>query len=256
MRLKTLRLTKASRKAWAVWGTKQANLEISCSEANQLLSPYLDGAVSGAQMRRLQEHLSVCSKCTQDYSLLRQTQSLLVSARKPKVPADLGLKLRLAISHEAAKAREPWFEGFSVRLENTLQAFMVPVTAGFLSALVLFGVLMAFFAIPAPLQANNEDVPLVMVNTAPELEQSAYDMSSSTIDADSLVIEAEIGTNGRVDDYKILSEPKGSKKLLPEVKQMLIFTTFRPALSMGQPIPGRAVLSFSPAGEVDSHFGG
>jgi len=33
--------------------------------------------------------------------------------------------------------------------------------------------------------------------------------------------------------------------VLPKVKQMLIFTTFRPALSMGRPTPSRAVLSFS-----------
>jgi len=97
---------------------------------------------------------------------------------------------------------------------------------------------MAYFAVPVPLRANIDDVPLVMVNTAPELEQSAFNMSSSTIDADSLVIEATIGVNGRVDDYRILSEPKGAKKLLPEVKQMLIFTTFRPALSMGHPTSG------------------
>jgi hypothetical protein len=33
--------------------------------------------------------------------------------------------------------------------------------------------------------------------------------------------------------------------VLPEVKRMLIFTTFRPALSMGRPTPSRAVLSFA-----------
>ena len=39
--------------------------------------------------------------------------------------------------------------------------------------------------------------------------------------------------------------PNESKEVLPQVKQMLIFTTFRPALSMGRPTPSRAVLSFS-----------
>jgi hypothetical protein len=33
--------------------------------------------------------------------------------------------------------------------------------------------------------------------------------------------------------------------MLPEVKKILIFTTFRPALSMGRPTSGRAVISFS-----------
>jgi hypothetical protein len=65
------------------------------------------------------------------------------------------------------------------------------------------------------------------------------------IDADSLVIEAYVDAKGRVQDYRILSDPETSKHVLPEVKRMLIFTTFRPALSMGRPTPSRAVLSFS-----------
>ena len=66
-----------------------------------------------------------------------------------------------------------------------------------------------------------------------------------TIDDDSLVIEAYVDANGRVQDYRILSDSVDSKEVLPKVKQMLIFTTFRPALSMGRPTPSRAVLAFS-----------
>jgi hypothetical protein len=48
-----------------------------------------------------------------------------------------------------------------------------------------------------------------------------------------------------VQDYKILSDPDEAQQLLPQVKRMLIFTTFRPAMSMGHPISSKAVLSFS-----------
>jgi hypothetical protein len=48
-----------------------------------------------------------------------------------------------------------------------------------------------------------------------------------------------------VQDYRILSDTDKSKEVLPQVKRMLIFTTFRPALSMGRPTTSRAVLSFS-----------
>jgi len=163
---------------------------------------------------------------------------------RPKVPSDLGLKLRLAISREAAQARRGRFEGLRMRLENTFHAFMVPATAGFLSALVIFGIAMAYFVAPSTMQAGN-DVPLVMVNTAPELQQSAFGMTLDTIEADSLVIEAYVDANGRVQDYRILSDTEKSKEVLPQVKRMLIFTTFRPALSMGRPTASRAVLSFS-----------
>jgi len=218
------------------------NTGMRCPEAKELLSPYLDGAVTGTQMRAVQEHLEICPGCEREYDSLRRTQQLLVGIGRPKAPADLGLRLRLAISREAAQAKRP-FEGPLVRLQNALNAFMVPVTAGFLSALVIFGIAMAYFVVPAPVQASNDDVPLIMVNTAPELQQSVF--SSMSIDADSLVIEAEVGANGRVQDYKILSDPGDSKDVLPQVKQMLIFTTFRPALSMGQPTSSHAVLSFS-----------
>jgi hypothetical protein len=42
------------------------------------------------------------------------------------------------------------------------------------------------------------------------------------------VIEAYVDSRGRVQDYKILSDPGASQDLLPQVKRMLIFTTFPP----------------------------
>jgi hypothetical protein len=63
------------------------------------------------------------------------------------------------------------------------------------------------------------------------------------------VIEAYVDQQGRVQDYRNLSDSKEDISLLPQVKKnMLIFTTFttfRPALSMGRPTTGRAILSFS-----------
>ncbi len=224
-------------------GTRNV-LKLQCPQAKRLFSPYLDGAVTGTQMLALQQHLSDCIPCNDEYQGLRRTQQLLANVGRPKAPSDLGLRLRLAISREVAQANRPPFEGLMVRLENTFQALLVPATAGFLSALIIFGIAMVYFVAPSSLQAGN-DVPLVMVNTAPELQQSAFGMTLDTIDADSLVIEAYVDANGRVQDYRILSDTEQSKEVLPQVKRMLIFTTFRPALSMGRPTPSRAVLSFS-----------
>jgi hypothetical protein len=220
------------------------NTGLQCPQAKCLFSPYLDGVVTGTEMLALQDHLSDCETCNHEYRALRRTQQLLVSVGRPRVPDDLGLKLRLAISRETAQAKRGRFEGLMVRMENAFQAFMVPATMGFLSALIIFGIAMVYFVAPSTLRADN-DVPLIMVNTAPELQQSAFGMTLDTINADSLVIEAYVDANGRVQDYRILSDPNDSKDVLPQVKRMLIFTTFRPALSMGRPTPSRAVLSFS-----------
>ncbi|MGA2376209.1 MAG: anti-sigma factor [Candidatus Sulfotelmatobacter sp.] len=217
---------------------------MKCAHVRGLLSPYLDGAVTGAEMQGLQAHVEGCSACALEYRMLRQTQQLLMSVRRVQQPADLGLKLRLAISREAAEGRRPRYEGLRMRVENAVNAFMVPATAGLVCALLIFGLVTAILAMPGEVQANNQDVPLVL-NTGPELQESAFGTTLSAMNTDSLVIEAHVDSRGRVDDYKILSDPGESQELLPQVKRMLIFTTFRPAMSMGRPISSRAVLSFS-----------
>jgi len=220
---------------------------LTCKKARDMFSPYLDGMITGAQMHALHAHLEACAGCRGEYELLRSTYSLLVNslgrAARPAPPADLGLKLRLAISREAAARRRP-LEGFRVRLANSLNAIMVPATAGVLSALVIFALALVVVGLPTPLRAGNNDVPL-MLSTAPELQPSAFGLEMNSINADSLVVETYVDANGRVDDYRILSEGAESTRILPEVKRMLIFTTFRPAMYMGRPISGRVVLSFA-----------
>jgi hypothetical protein len=216
---------------------------MKCAEAKPMFSPYLDGAVSGTEMRALGLHLQQCSQCHREYALLRQSQDLLAKVGRRKAPSDLSLKLRVAISREAAAAKRPPFEGVGVRLQNMLNAFMVPATAGMVAAIGIFGFVMGL-TLPELQARNTNDVPL-MLYTGPELQESFFTTSLSSVNDDSLVIEAYVDATGRIQDYRILSDSDNSQKLLPEVKRMLIFTTFRPAMSMGRPTPGHAVLSFS-----------
>jgi Putative zinc-finger len=215
---------------------------MKCIEAKSMFSPYLDGAVTGTEMLALTRHLDSCGRCQQEYVSLRRTQQLLMNVSRRKAPADLSLKLRLAISREVSRSQRPYFHDLGIRVENAIRGFMVPATAGLAAAVVIFGVLMGFFALP--LQAGNPDVPL-MLNTAPQLQQSAFGTAMDSISDDSLVIEAYVDSNGRVQDYRVLSNPQDTKGLPSQVKNMLIFSTFRPATSMGRPTVGRAVLSFS-----------
>jgi len=218
---------------------------MNCAEYKKQFSLYLDGHISGAEMYALTRHMETCPDCTQEYAELRRTQQLLMALRKrTKAPPDLSLKLRVAISREAAQARRRRFEGAMVRLSNALNAFMVPATAGAVSAVLIFGLLLGFFAMPRQLEASSSDVP-IMLYIGPQLEQSAFGTSLGTMSDDSVVIEAYVDANGRVQDYRVVSQPDDAKAVLPQLKNLLIFTTFRPALSMGRPTAGRAVISFS-----------
>ncbi len=214
---------------------------MKCFEVKPLLSPYLDGMLTGNQMLALGQHFEHCDKCQREYELLRKTQQLLSKVGRCKAPDDLALKLRLAISRETARSRESYLRGLWIGLQNAIQGFMFPATAGLVSAVAMFALLMGFFALP--LRAGS-DVP-IMLNTAPQLEQLEFSNSLSSIKDDSLVIEAYVGSNGRVQDYRLLSNPEQYKDLPSQLKNVLIFTRFRPATFMGRPTAGTAVLSFS-----------
>ena len=60
-----------------------------------------------------------------------------------------------------------------------------------------------------------------------------------------LIVEAYVGADGRVQDYRILSGGDSGSEVMSDLKNMLIFATFRPATTFGRPTAGRAILAFS-----------
>jgi hypothetical protein len=216
---------------------------VTCTQSKSMLSAYLDGAITGKQMHVLDQHLRQCPQCDREYQSLRRTQSLLARVGPARVPEDLSLKLRLAISREAARRRSPHFGSLILHVENALRAFMVPATTGLVATILVFGVVVGMLTSPPAVHANASDVPL-MFATDPELQPSSFGFTMGAVGEDSLVIEAYVDANGRVQDYRILSGSENPKDI-HELKNMLILTTFRPATWMGTPRSGTAILSFS-----------
>jgi len=208
-----------------------------------MLSAYLDSALTGREMQRLDEHLRGCSGCGREYRALRGTQSLLANARAVQVPSDLSLRLRLAISHEVARSRRSYFDVFMLHLKNALRAFMVPATTGLVATVLIFGLVAGILASPPSVHANAADVPLMFV-TDPELQANSFGFSMGPVNEDSLLIEAYVDANGSVEDYRILSGSENPKDV-HLLRTMLTLTHFRPATWMGTPRPGTAILSFS-----------
>jgi hypothetical protein len=212
-------------------------------QSKSMLSAYLDGAVTGKQMQALDRHLRECSACQSEYESLRHTQLVLARLGPARVPEDLSLKLRLAISHEASRRRTSQIGNLILHVQNALRAFMVPATTGLVATVLVFGVLIGLLTSPPPVHANASDVPL-MFSTDPELQPSSFGFSMGVASQDSLVIQAYVDANGRVQDYRIIAGSQ-SPRDIHELRNMLVLTTFRPATWMGMPRPGTAILSFS-----------
>src|ERR1017187_7600116 len=215
---------------------------MKCSGAKRLMSSYLDGAVTRSQLAQVNEHLQGCEECAGDYSSAQRIQMLVGSLGRKAAPPDLALRLRVAASQELANSQRSRWEMLRVRWENAFNATMVPATAGLVTTLIFFGLLISFLY-PAQVRAAN-DVP-TMLYTPAELQFTPFELSG-VANAESLVVEAYVGTDGRVEDYRILSAPENAQDILPQLKNMLIFTTFHPATAFGQ--PGGAVV-FQGAGQ-------
>ncbi len=216
---------------------------MKCSVAKGLMSSYLDGCVTRKQMAQVNEHLRGCAECAARFASVQRTQSLVDSLGRKVAPPDLALKLRVALSQEMANTRRSRWETLRVRWENAFNATMVPATAGLVTTLIIFGVLISFLYYPAQVRASN-DVP-TMLYTPAQLRSTPFEMTMGVTNAESLVVEAYVGPDGRVQDYRILSAPEDAQAILPQLKNMLIFTTFQPATAFGQPTSGRVILTFS-----------
>lgn len=217
---------------------------MNCSELKPSFSFYLDGALPGAEMRQTSDHLTGCPACMAGFKQLEHSQRLVASLGRKQPPPDLALRLNIALSQAASQTYKRRLQGMLVRWENVFNTFIFPATAGLLSAIIFFGLLIGFVAAPGTVEASSSpDVPL-MLYTPPQLNASPFITSMGT-DDDSLVVETYVGADGRVQDYRIISAPEGAKDLIPKLDNMMIFTTFRPATNFGRPTPSRVVLSFS-----------
>lgn len=216
---------------------------MKCAVAKKLMSCYVDGCVSRNQLTHMNQHVQTCPECAASFASMQRTQSLVASLGRKAAPPELALKLRVALSQEMANARRSRWEMLRVRWENAFNAIMVPATAGLVTTIIIFGVLISFLYYPAQVRAAN-DVPTVLYTPA-QLRSTPFEMTVGVSSAESLVVEAYVGPDGRVQDYRILSAPEDAEAVLPQLKNMLIFTTFQPATAFGQPTSGRVILTFS-----------
>ena len=217
----------------------------TCQKCQSSFSAYLDGAVSGKQMQQIARHLEACDDCANEFTAMRTMQRTMASLGPAKAPADLGLKLRLAISHEQARRKSSWLDSLSLKWENAIRPMLVQVSAGFACAVILvggIGLLLGMVAAPEPVMANDEPLGAM---TAPHYLYSTVSPGEIISAHDSLiVVEAYVNAQGRVYDYNIVSGPV-DPAVRTQIVHQLLTSVFEPASVFGAPVRSRVVLTFS-----------
>jgi Putative zinc-finger len=240
----------------------------SCSSIRDRFSEYLDGALTGVAMQQIAAHLEGCAACSAEFAGWRQMQQALADLGPAKAPADLALRLRVAISQEQANTPRQSLARFQVRWSNTFAPFLLRASAGFASAVLLVGtaaLMIGAFTSPEPVEARDEPSDAA---TSPRFLYSMIESNSlenaadlkdgdmkgrahartaviaSDGSANPIVVEAYVNSEGRAYDYRIVSGPDDAQARA-RVETLLLFSVFEPARVFGEPVQGVAVMTFS-----------
>ncbi len=218
--------------------------ETPCAHARSSFSGYLDGAISGREMQSVAAHLEACPPCTAEFAAWRGMQRVLAETGPVKAPADLGLKLRLAISHETSR-RQGFRDNLAMRWENLIRPMAFRTISGLACALLLFGgiaTLVGVVAVPNAVLAHDE--PLGAVTMPHYLYSAALQQPVVTPDDNTIVVEADVNAQGKVYDWNIVSGPT-DERTRAAVRDDLMLQVYEPSRMFGQPVRGRVLVTFS-----------
>jgi hypothetical protein len=217
-----------------------------CLTTRAQFSAYLDGRLSGKAMHAVAGHLRKCRACEEEFGLWRGTQQALSSLEPVRPPADLALRIRVALSQEQARTPQNFLATWKVRWQNSVAPFLIQTSAGLASAIVLVSA-MAFligaFAAPEPAQARDETGALA---SGPHFLYSTLDDSPGTVSGKGSPVTVEVFVNaqGLVYDYDIVSGPSDDATRAG-LESLLLTSVFQPAKSDGESVRGIALLTFS-----------
>lgn len=215
-----------------------------CDFVRISFSKYLDGAVSGHEMQAIAGHLACCGECSREFDELRSMQRALSALGSLKAPVDLGMKLRVAVSQEAARRNSTWVDGFTLRWNNVIRPMVMQISAGLAGTIVLVGgimLLLGMVASPEPVMANDEPLGAL---TAPHYLYSADAPRPIVTGRDAtIVVEAKVNSQGRVYDFHIVSGPD-DPAVQVQITDQLLQGVFEPARVFGAPTRGQVVLTF------------
>lgn len=130
-----------------------------------------------------------------------------------------------------------WLADFQLWSNNLMRPLAIPTAGGFISALLLFGVLAPSLAPSGSI--TGQDVPTVLYT-----EASVRSFMPLGFQDEDLTVEVTIDGEGRVIDYSL---PNGHGKghgLHRNIGSYLLFTQFTPVRNFGQPVKAKVRISF------------
>lgn len=154
--------------------------------------------------------------------------------RTPSV--DLKLRLRVAASREASHRRtvpQGLLPAMGYHLNQCISMLMrpmaIPTAGGFLSALLLFGVLSPSLFVRGTVRTST-DIP-----TGLYLEPSVKSSLPLEYDGEAMLVEVALDQQGRLIEYSVSPGTRATPEVMRSIENHLLTMVFNPAVVFGQP---------------------
>jgi hypothetical protein len=206
------------------------------------------GGSTPALPAELLRHLRECEDCAQRSQQHLRVRRQLRALPRPSAPIDLTWKLRSLAARELAVTRRSagasalrlWWQRHRLVLRDVMRPLAVPFAGGVCSAVMLFSMLVPNITFSLARANSSPDVP-----TGLSTPVSVKSVAPLGFGAGEAVVDLTVDDQGRIVDYSIVSEDGAQKDALRRgIENTLLFTTFNPATSFGQPMSGRIRLTF------------
>ena len=109
----------------------------NCEPMQSSFAEYLDGRLTGRAMQEIDAHIQGCRECAREFQSLRQLQTALAGLGPVEEPADLPLRIRVAVSQERARSHRSALTLIDLAWRNSVGPFLLQAGAGFASAVLL-----------------------------------------------------------------------------------------------------------------------
>jgi len=221
---------------------------MNCRTVQISFSAHLDGLLSSEARHELISHLDRCGACETHFAQMVRVRAALRRLPAKVPPAQLSTSLQVIASKERARR---WSAGvsasdrFRLWIDNLMRPLALPFAGGFLSAVLLFGLLLPTFTMHRG--DGGSDIP-VSLFTDPvvkgQVQFPVFDDNGMNSDID---VDVTVDNQGRMVDYSL---PKGSTiENNPALRRalenkLLLFTEFAPATMFGTPTYGKVRVSF------------
>jgi hypothetical protein len=220
--------------------------DLNCKSVRQALWGFPAHSGEDAERPGIVMHLSVCRDCEQHYGEVRSLRAGLQHLPVRHAPPLLNTQLRVLASRERARQitrrdLKSWLTDRISRahlfFDNLLKPFAVPAAGGLLASFLCFGIIVDTLHYVPDWQ---EDLPIGFSSEVTIGEWSPFCFKGKDV-----MVQLTVDSEGQVTDYSMPHNNHPSSEELQEVGNLVLYSTFTPAMRLGRPISSKRLFYIS-----------